>query len=231
MRGWIFGSTTEGAAPFDLRLDRHRSALLLKSGVWLLGLTPAVWLIWRAVTDRLGANPIEEILHRLGASALILLLVTLGITPLRRVSGWNLIIQTRRPLGLFAFFYLTMHLLTYAVLDQTLDFEFILEDIIERRYIMVGFTAWLLLFPLAVTSTKGWIRRLGKRWRKLHRLVYVATSLGILHFYWQVKTDTFWPLVAVIVLVFLMVLRVRFGVARSQSGGSRKVREARPVDP
>ena len=231
MRGWIFGPTTDGVAPFDLRLDRHRSSLLLKSGVWLLGLTPAVWLLWRAVTDRLGANPIEEILHRLGASALIFLLVTLGITPLRRVTGWNSVIQTRRPLGLFAFFYLTMHLLTYAVLDQTLDFEFILEDIIERRYIMVGFTAWLLLVPLAVTSTKGWIRRLGKRWRKLHRLVYVATSLGILHFYWQVKADTFWPLVAVIVLVLLMVSRVRFGVSRSQSGSSRRVREARPVEP
>ena len=196
----------------------------------MLGLIPVTWLVWRAVMDRLGANPIEEILHHLGRAALIFLLVTLSVTPLRRLTGWNPIVQARRPLGLFAFFYLTLHLLTYAVLDQTLDFEFIVEDVLIRRYIMVGFIAWLLLVPLAVTSTKGWIRRLGKRWRKLHRLVYVATSLGVLHFYWQVKADTYWPIVAASVLASLMLLRVRIGAGRSPSGRRKQVRDTRPVD-
>ena len=211
-------------------MDKRRQILLLKGAVWLLGLIPVTWLVWRAVMDRLGANPIEEILHHLGRAALIFLLVTLSVTPLRRLTGWNPIVQARRPLGLFAFFYLTLHLLTYAVLDQTLDFEFIVEDVLIRRYIMVGFIAWLLLVPLAVTSTKGWIRRLGKRWRKLHRLVYVATSLGVLHFYWQVKADTYWPIVAASVLASLMLLRVRIGAGRSPSERRKQVRDTRPVD-
>ncbi len=176
--------------------------------MWLLGLTPATWLVWRTLTGRLGANPIEEILHRLGAAALILLLITLGVTPLRRITGWNALIQARRPLGLFAFFYLTMHFMAYLVLDQTLDWEFIVEDLTERRYIIVGFTAWTLLVPLALTSTRGWIRRLGKRWQKLHRVVYVATALGVLHFFWQVKADTYRPLVATAVFVALMLFRI-----------------------
>ena len=187
----------------------RRRRLLLKGLVWLLGLAPVVWLLWRGFTDRLGANPIEEVLHRLGDTALIVLLVTLSITPIRRLTGWNSLAPLRRPVGLFAFFYLTMHFLWYAVVDQTLDLEFIIEDIVERPYILAGFTAWLLLIPLAVTSTKGWIRRLGKNWRRIHRLVYVATSLGVLHFYWQVKADTYWPIVATTVLAVLMLLRFR----------------------
>ena len=187
----------------------RRRRLLLKGLVWLLGLAPAVWLLWRGFTDRLGANPIEEVLHRIGDTALILLLVTLSITPIRRLTGWNSLAPLRRPVGLFAFFYLTMHFLWYAVVDQTLDLEFIIEDIMERPYILAGFTAWLLLIPLALTSTKGWIRRLRKNWQRLHRLVYVATSLGVLHFFWQVKADTYWPVVATTVLVVLMLLRIR----------------------
>ncbi len=196
-------------------MNKKRQVLLLKLVVWLIGLTPATWLVWRALMGRLGANPIEEILHRLGGATLILLLTTLSVTPIRRITGWNILTQIRRPLGLFGFFYLTMHFLAYAVLDQTLDWEFILEDLTERRYIIVGFTAWVLLIPLAVTSTKGWIRRLGKRWQKLHRLAYISTALGVLHFYWQVKADTYWPLVATTVLVILMLFRVR-----SRKGGT-----------
>ena len=105
--------------------------------MWLAGLTPATWLAWRFVTDRLGANPIEEILHRLGGTALIFLLATLSVTPIRSLTGWNSIIQVRRTLGLFSFFYLTMHFLVYAIQDQTLDWEFIIEDLTERRYIIV----------------------------------------------------------------------------------------------
>ena len=190
-------------------MNKKRRILLLKGLVWLAGLAPLVWLIWRGFTDRLGANPIEEVLHHLGDTTLIYLLVTLSITPIRRLTGWNSLAPLRRPIGLFAFFYLTMHFVWYAVIDQTLDFEFIIEDVVERPYILAGFTAWLLLIPLAITSTKGWIRRLKKNRLRLHRLVYVATGLGVLHFYWQVKLDTYLPLVATSVLVILMLLRIR----------------------
>ena len=190
-------------------MNKKRRVLLLKGLVWLLCLAPGVWLVWRGFTDRLGANAIEEVLHRLGDTSLVILLVTLSITPIRRLTGWNDLAPLRRPLGLFAFFYLTIHFLWYAVVDEGLAFEFIVEDVIERPYILAGFTAWLMLIPLAITSTKGWIRRLKKNWQKLHRLVYVATGLGVLHFYWQVKADTYWPLVATTVLVALMLLRIR----------------------
>ena len=190
-------------------MNKKRRVLLLKGLVWLLCLAPGVWLVWRGFTDRLGANAIEEVLHRLGDTSLVILLVTLSITPIRRLTGWNVLAPLRRPLGLFAFFYLTIHFLWYAVVDEGLAFEFIVEDVIERPYILAGFTAWLMLIPLAITSTKGWIRRLKKNWQKLHRLVYVATGLGVLHFYWQVKADTYWPLVATTVLVALMLLRIR----------------------
>ena len=226
MQGSVARSTRSG-------LSRRRQILLLKLAVWLLALTPGTWLVWRTFTDRLGANPIEEILHRLGGAALVLLLITLAVTPLRRITGWNGLIQARRPLGLFAFFYLTMHFMAYLVLDQTLDWEFIVEDLTERRYIIVGFTSWALLVPLAVTSTKGWIRRLGKRWRKLHRVVYAATALGVLHFFWQVKADTYWPVVATVVLVVLMLFRVpsrRGGRASGRSPAGRAQPAATTAD-
>ncbi len=197
-------------------MNKKRRVLLLKGLVWLLGLAPAVWLVWRGFTDRLGANAIEEVLHRLGDTSLIALLVALSITPVRRLTGWNILAPLRRPIGLFAFFYLTTHFLWYAVIDEGLAFEFIIEDVIERPYILAGFTGWLLLIPLAITSTKGWIRRLKKNWQKLHRLVYVSTSLGVLHFYWQVKADTYWPIVATIVLVVLLLFRVRMWRGRGQ---------------
>ncbi len=190
-------------------MNKKRRILLLKGAVWLLGLAPAVWLVWRGFTDRLGVNAIEEVLHRLGDTSLITLLVALSITPIRRLTSWNILAPLRRPIGLFAFFYLTMHFLWYAVIDEGLAFEYIIEDVIERPYILAGFTAWLLLIPLALTSTKGWIRRLKKNWQRLHRLVYVSTGLGVLHFFWQVKADTYWPIVATTVLVVLMLLRIR----------------------
>lgn len=201
-------------------MNKKRRLLFLKGLVWFLGLAPAVWLLWLGVTDRLGANPIEEVLHWFGDTALIFLLVTLSITPVRRLTGWNSIAPLRRPIGLFAFFYLTMHFLWYAVVDQTLDLEFVIEDVMERPYILAGFTAWLLLIPLAITSTKGWIRRLKKNWQRLHRLVYLSTSLGVLHFYWQVKADTYWPIVATTVLAVLMLLRIRRRRRHSQASRS-----------
>jgi sulfoxide reductase heme-binding subunit YedZ len=156
----------------------------------------------------LGANPIEELIHSLGKWGLKFLLITLAVTPLRRVTGWNWLVRFRRMLGLFAFFYLSLHFLVYAGLDQRFDLRAIFEDIAERPYITIGVTALLLLIPLAVTSTNGMMRRLGKRWVKLHRLVYVIAILGVWHFYWQVKLDTLEPLIYAGILALLLGFRL-----------------------
>ena len=148
---------------------------------------PSSGSTFRGFTGRLSANPIEDITLTTGIWALRLLLVSLAITPLRRVTGWQRVIQYRRMLGLFAFFYASLHLLTYVVLDQGLAFEFILPDIVKRPYITMGMIAFTLMVPLALTSTKGWIRRLGRKWQLLHRLVYVSAAAACLHFLWKVK--------------------------------------------
>jgi sulfoxide reductase heme-binding subunit YedZ len=192
--------------------------MILKCAVWLLGLGPLLWTGIRFATDGLGANPIEAVLHLAGRWALVLLLAGLSVTPLRRFAGWKGIIKVRRLLGLFAFFYACLHLLIYLGLDQGFAWSFVVEDVVERPFITVGAGAFLLLVPLAVTSTKGWIRRLGKRWQRLHRLVYLAASLGALHFYWKVKADTFWPLVAAMVLVGLLLARVPWRRLRRTKG-------------
>jgi sulfoxide reductase heme-binding subunit YedZ len=181
---------------------------LLKPTVFLACSIPFSLLLFAGLTDALGADPIEEITHRTGFWGLTLLLITLAVTPVRRVTGWNQVIRVRRMLGLFAFFYVTLHFLTYIVLDQFFGFSYIIEDIAERPYITVGFTSFLLLIPLAVTSTKGMIRRLGKRWQKLHRLVYVAAIGGVLHFLWLVKADIRLPAIYGTVLLALFVARL-----------------------
>ena len=158
----------------------------------------------------LGANPIEALLHGLGRWGLKFLLLTLTITPLRRWTGWNWLIGYRRMLGLFAFFYIVLHFATYAVLDQGLDVGAIFEDIIKRPYITLGMAGLLMLVPLALTSTKGMMRRLGKRWQKLHRLVYVIAIVGVWHFYWQVKLDTLDASIYAFILAFLLGTRVYF---------------------
>jgi sulfoxide reductase heme-binding subunit YedZ len=182
--------------------------IALKVVIWLLCLTPLGILTLEFVQDRLGANPIERITHLTGFFGLTFLVVTLAITPLRRLSGWNSAIKLRRLIGLFGFFYVCLHFLTYLILDHFFDWRTIVEDIVERPYITVGFTTLLLLIPLAFTSTKGWIRRLGKRWLMLHRLVYVAAGLGVLHFFWKEKADTREPLIFAGVLAILLLFRV-----------------------
>jgi sulfoxide reductase heme-binding subunit YedZ len=168
--------------------------LTLRAGTFLGALLPAVWLAYAFVADQLTANPIEYITRFTGFWALVLLLVTLAVTPLRRLTGWNPIIRVRRMLGLFAFFYATLHLLVWIVLDKFFDVAWMLEeDIAERRFITIGMLTWVLLLPLAITSTKGMIRRLGKRWQTLHRLSYVAALTGVIHFWWLVKADLFEP--------------------------------------
>ena len=191
--------------------------------VFVLCSVPLLGLLSDAVRGDLTANPIENLTHRTGWWALTLLMVTLAVTPLRRLTGWNRLIQHRRMVGLFAFFYASLHVAIYFGLDQLLSFDYILEDIVDRPYITVGFVAWLLLIPLAVTSTKGWIRRLGKRWQRLHRLVYLSALLGVLHFLWLVKADIREPLIFGAILAFLLLLRLplfrrRRGAARANRG-------------
>ncbi len=184
---------------------------LLKVVLWPLCLGPFVFLllsVFQFFGYQLGANPIEEILHTLGKWGLKFLLLTLAITPLRRWTGFNWLIQFRRLLGLFAFFYVFMHFLTYFVLDQSLDINAVVEDIVERPYITLGMTALLLLLPLAATSTRGMMRRLGRRWQKLHKLIYVIGILGVWHFYWQVKLDTIEATVYAVILAVLLGYRI-----------------------
>ncbi|MGB4333886.1 MAG: protein-methionine-sulfoxide reductase heme-binding subunit MsrQ [Chromatiaceae bacterium] len=179
--------------------------------VFLLCLTPLALLVWRALSDGLGANPVEAIVHFTGSWALRLLLVTLAVTPLRCLSGQPWLIRFRRMLGLFAFFYALLHFAAYLILDRALVWEDIITDLTKRPYILVGFTALLLLVPLAVTSTRGWIKRLGRHWVTLHRIVYVIAILAVLHFLWLVKADTLEPLINAAVLAVLLAFRVPWG--------------------
>jgi len=157
----------------------------------------------------LGANPVEELLHQLGLWALRLLLVTLAVTPLREILGKPWPIVFRRMLGLFAFFYVLMHFLTWLVIDQELRWSNILTDIGKRPFITIGFTAFLMLIPMAITSTNGMIRRLGsQRWKKLHRLIYIIVPLGVWHFYWSVKKDIREPLIYLGIAIVLLGWRV-----------------------
>ncbi len=179
----------------------------LKVVLWIAALAPAAWLVRGVMQGELGANPIETLTHTTGMTALVLLLVTLAVSPVRKLSGWNPVIRLRRPLGLFAFFYAVCHFSIWFVFDMVFNVGWMLEDIAERPYITVGMAALLLLIPLAVTSTRGWIRRLGKRWAKLHRLVYVATGLGVLHYFWLVKSDYRLPSFLAVCLLILLIAR------------------------
>ena len=154
-------------------------------------LVPFALLVSGAIDGGLGANPVEAITHSTGEWTLRLLLVTLAITPLRRLTGWTWLVRLRRMIGLFAFFYLMLHFTTYVVLDASLDVAYIAEDVADRLYITAGFAAFLMLIPLALTSTNGWIRVLGKRWRVLHRLMYPAVILGVVHYLLQIKEISF----------------------------------------
>lgn len=179
--------------------------------VFTLCLAPLLWLILSAFElagQGLGTNPIEALLHELGRWGLKFLLLTLAISPLRRWTGWTWLLRFRRMLGLFAYFYALLHFTVYLVLDQGLQAGLIIEDILKRPYITLGVTAIVLMTPLAVTSTKGMMRRLGRRWAKLHRLVYIVAVLGVWHFYWQVKLDTLQPLIYAAILTVLLVARL-----------------------
>jgi sulfoxide reductase heme-binding subunit YedZ len=178
--------------------------------VFALCLLPALLVFSDAfeITGRLGANPIEEIQDRFGIWTLRFIMITLTVTPLRRITAWNWLIRFRRLLGLFAFFYALMHFLTWLILDQELLLSAITEDITERPFITLGFTAFLLLTAMAVTSTNAMRRRLGRRWQQLHYVVYAVGALGVSHYWWQVKADVLEPLIYATILTALLGYRL-----------------------
>jgi sulfoxide reductase heme-binding subunit YedZ len=180
----------------------------LKPLFFLLCLVPLGQLAYGAYADDLGANPIEFITRFTGSWALIILIASLAVTPLRRLTGWNELIKLRRMIGLFAFFYASLHFSTYIVLDHFFDFAAIGKDILKRAYVTAGFIGFVAMIPLALTSTAAMIRRLGKRWQQLHRLAYVAAIAGVVHFYWLVKSDISRPAQYGAVLALLLGYRL-----------------------
>src|SRR3974390_64809 len=196
----------------------------IKAGIFVGALAPLARLGLKAYRGELGANPIELITHSTGDWTLILLLVTLSITPLRMLTKQYWLIGVRRMIGLFAFFYACLHFTTYIWLDKFFDVHEMLHDIAKRKFITVGFLAFVLLIPLAVTSTAGWIRRLGgKRWQRLHRLIYVSAIAGVVHYVWLVKADARKPLEYATVLVVLLGYRVvaRWKAERTPMSGAK----------
>jgi sulfoxide reductase heme-binding subunit YedZ len=183
------------------------AARWIRPAAWIGGLVPLILLVAGAFTGGLGADPIDYVTLRTGFATLLMLMLTLAVSPVRRLTGWNWLAPARRTLGLCAFLYVCLHLLTYMV-DQGFAWTYIAQDVAKRPYVTAGFTAFLLLVPLALTSTKGAIRRLGKRWQKLHRLIYLAAGLGVLHFIWLVKSDLREPLIFAAVFAVLMALRI-----------------------
>lgn len=187
----------------------HKTITRLKAVVFLAALLPLAKLCWYGIHDDLGANPIEKITRSTGYWALSLLILSLAVTPLRLMTGWQWLVRLRRMLGLFAFCYACLHFLCYIVLDQFFDWDGIAKDIVKRPYITVGFPAFLLLIPLALTSTDTMIRKLGgKRWKSLHKLVYLSAMGGVVHYWWLVKRDLSNPIAFAIILVLLLGFRL-----------------------
>jgi len=200
---------------------------LLKPGVFVVSLMPLAVLAWQTVTDSLGANPIKEITEQTGIWTLRFVLITLTVTPLRRLTGWNRVIQLRRMLGLFAFFYGSLHFVTYVWLDQFFNVQEIMADVVERPFITVGFLSFVFLIPLAVTSTTKMIKRLGgKWWQRLHRLVYGIAVGGVVHYLWLVKADVQPPLMYSGLVALLLGYRVWTAYGRRPTPVHRPPRQA-----
>jgi methionine sulfoxide reductase heme-binding subunit len=214
----------------------QRYRFIYKPLVFSACLVPLAWLTcgalgWFGLS--LGPDPVKELEHEAGKTALNLLLLTLAVTPVRELTRQPQLLRLRRMLGLFAFFYVVVHFTIYLVLDLELNFATLGADIAKRPYITIGFTALLLLIPLAVTSTNGMMRRLGRRWQTLHRLVYVIAVLGVWHFYWQVKRDVREPLLYAGMLAILLGYRVLRAIGRRHAAPTRAVHSTptRPADP
>jgi methionine sulfoxide reductase heme-binding subunit len=193
-----------------LSVDK-RYRFIYKPVIFVASLTPAVLLAAGAFNlfgQSLGADPVARLLHACGKTALNFLLITLLVTPVRQLTGLTHLVRVRRMLGLFALFYASTHFLVYLILDQELDLHAVLQDITKRPYITIGFTALLMLIPLGVTSTQKMMRRLGRRWQRLHQLIYAAAILGVWHYYWQVKRDVREPLLYAFMLALLLGYRI-----------------------
>ena len=188
---------------------KRSTLILIKTLVWIVCLAPFCWLVWGAVTNNLGPDPTAAMAFATGLATLRLLTISLAITPLRRLSPrLNWLIKFRRLLGLFAFFYATLHMLTYVALYSGFNLNAMLGDVTKRRFITMGAAAWLLLLPLAATSTNWAIRKLGgKRWNLLHKLVYVAAICGVIHYWWQVKPGVITPITITVIIAALLLAR------------------------
>ena len=191
--------------------------------VFLTCLAPFGWLVIRVLTARLGINPVEDLELTTGIWALRLLVATLLVTPVRRLSGWNRIVQYRRMLGLFTFFYASVHFAIYIGVDQFFAFGFIVKDVAKRPFITMGFTAFVLMIPLAVTSTKGWIRRLGRRWQVLHRLIYVSGVCAAIHYLWKVKVMIGSPVYYATVIGLLLAFRLIWQLRAAKTVKTQRV--------
>ncbi len=216
---------------------------VLKPAVFLAGLGPAAWLVYAALTGNLSVNPLEDITHQTGLWAIRFISLTLAVTPLRRLSGWNDVIRFRRMLGLFAFFYGTMHFLIYVIADRFAALDFpdgivawstarnlaasVGEDIYKRPFITIGFAAFVCMVPLALTSTAGMIRRLGgQRWRRLHRLIYVTGVAAVVHYWWLVKADVTDPLLYAIIVAVLLGIRVYYASGKMATAARAPIARA-----
>ncbi len=198
--------------------------------MFALCLVPLGQLAWRALHNNLTANPIEYITHQIGDWTLIFIVITLAVTPARKLLRQPELIRFRRMLGLFAFFYGLLHFSTWIGLDKFFDWADMLADVRKRTFITAGFTGFVLMLPLALTSTAGWIRRLGgKRWLALHRLIYIAAIAGVVHYYWLVKSDVRKPLFYAAVVVLLLALRVGIWLVARRSKAVGQVLEPKPT--
>ena len=210
-------------------MDVSRHIKWIKPPVFLLCLVPLGNLAWQAFHDELGANPVEFITHSTGWWTLVFLCVTLAVTPLRKLLHQNALVRFRRMFGLFAFFYGFLHLMTYVWFYSNFDFSAMLQDVYKRPFITAGFTAFMLMVPLALTSTAGMIRRLGgRRWQQLHRLVYLSAIAGVVHYYWLVKSDETLPLRFAAVVAILLAYRVFAYATQKKTGASSGRGAAKP---
>jgi methionine sulfoxide reductase heme-binding subunit len=224
-----------------LRLSDRTVRFALKPLVFLASLGPCAWLVWAAATGNLSVNPLSDLTNETGVWTLRFICITLALTPLRRITGWSLPIRFRRMAGLFAFFYGTLHFLTYVIADRFAGLDFpdgivawttvrnltnsVGADIYKRPFITVGFTTWLTMLPLAITSTAGMIRRLGgRRWNQLHRFVYATGVLGVLHYWWLVKVDVRRPYIYGTIVAILLGFRVAWSRAHAKPAVAARAR-------
>jgi len=182
----------------------------LKKIVFILSLIPIFFIIYQIITDQLGPEPIKEITHHTGKWTLYFIVITLAMTPLKKITKLNIWINYRRMFGLFIFFYASVHLMTYVGLDYRFDLTSIGDDIIKKKYIFIGFSAWLLLIPLTLTSNKWMMKFLKHKWKKLHRLIYLISLFGAIHYLWLVKRDLTEPLIFLTIILILLAFRIKF---------------------